>query len=238
MPHCTHPDFKGRSDCGNYGDFMEETDYRVGQVLDALDANDIADNTLVIFTSDNGAETNYQYHKETYEHQSSLNFKGGKRDIYEGGHRVPFMMRWPAKIKAGSNIDMPVCQTDYLATVADIVGASLPDNVGEDSYSLLPMMKGEIEDNHLRGPVIHHSASGHFSIRDGKWKLNMLRGSGGSLTPIFIDVEEGMAPYELYDLDVDPGENNNLYFQHPEIQIYFSQWTKTSAPQIIVHLEH
>lgn len=217
LPHCTHPDFKGRSDCGNYGDFMEETDYRVGQVLNALDANGIADNTLVIFSSDNGAETNYEYHRETYQHYSSLHFKGGKRDIYEGGHRVPFLMRWPAVIKVGTQVDSPVCQTDYLATIADIVGGSLPDNAAEDSYSLLSAMKGEKSDEVLRGPVIHHSASGHFAIREGKWKLNMFRGSGGSLKPSFINPQAGEPTYELYDLETDPSETLNLYAKHPDI---------------------
>lgn len=217
LPHCTHPDFKGKSDCGNYGDFMQETDYRVGQVLDALDANGIAENTLVIFSSDNGAETNYQYHKETYQHYSSLHFKGGKRDIYEGGHRVPFLMRWPAAIKAGTKVDIPVCQTDYLATIAEIIGVSLPDNAGEDSYSLLPAMKGEKYNSTLRGQVIHHSASGHFAIREGKWKLNMLRGSGGSLQPTFLEPQTGEAPFELYNLEDDPGETTNLYFEYPSI---------------------
>jgi arylsulfatase A len=217
LPHCTHPDFQGRSDCGNYGDFMEETDHRVGQVLNALDANGIADNTLVIFSSDNGAETNYEYHQETYQHYSSLQFKGGKRDIYEGGHRVPFLMRWPSVIKAGSKVNIPVCQTDYLATVADIAGVSLPDDAGEDSYNLLPVMKGERNDTTLRGPVIHHSASGHFAIREGKWKLNMIRGSGGSLKPVYINPQRGEPLYELYNLESDPGETNNLYFEYPEI---------------------
>lgn len=217
LPHCTHPDFKGKSNCGNYGDFMEETDFRVGQILDALDANGLADNTLVIFSSDNGAETNYEYHRDSYEHYSSLNFKGGKRDIYEGGHRVPFLMRWPAVIKAGSRVDIPVCQTDYLATIADIVGAGLPDNAGEDSYSLLPAIKGDDNGKALRGPIIHHSASGHFAIRDKKWKLNMFRGSGGSHNPSFFEPKVGEAPYELYDLEADPGETNNLFFKHPDI---------------------
>lgn len=217
LPHCTHPDFKGRSECGNYGDFMEETDYRVGQVLKALEANDIADNTLVIFSSDNGAETNYVYHDETYQHKSSLEFKGGKRDIYEGGHRVPFLMRWPAMISEGTKVEIPVCQSDYLATIADIVGANLQDQEGEDSYSLLPSMMGEKYDNTLRGPVIHHSASGRFAIRDGKWKLNMFRGSGGSLKPVFIEPETGEPPYELYNLEEDSGETNNLYYKHPKV---------------------
>lgn len=217
LPHATHPDFQGRSNCGNYGDFMEETDYRIGQVLDALEANELADNTLVIFSSDNGAETNYVYQRDTYGHYSSLNFKGGKRDIYEGGHRVPFLMRWPKVIKAGSKVAIPVCQTDYLATIADIIGAKLPDDAGEDSYSLYPALKGETYDGGIRGPVIHHSVSGHFSIRDGKWKLNMFRGSGGSLEPVLIQPKEGEAFYELYDMEKDPGETTNRYFEHPDV---------------------
>ncbi len=217
LPHCTHPDFQGRSDCGNYGDFMEETDFRVGQVLDALKANGIDENTLVIFSSDNGAETNYVYQREEYGHYSSLNFKGGKRDIYEGGHRVPFLMRWPNMIEAGRKANVPVCQTDYLATIADIIGVKLPDNAGEDSYSLLPILSGERYDEAVRGPVIHHAVSGHFAIRDGKWKLNMLRGSGGSLKPRIVEPLKGEAIFELYNIEEDPGETTNLYFKHPDV---------------------
>ena len=217
LPHCTHPDFIGRSNCGNYGDFMEETDYRVGQVLNALDAHHLADNTLVIFSSDNGPETNYEHFRKSYQHASNLHFKGGKRDIYEGGHRVPFLMRWPETIKAGSVVDIPVCQTDMLATITDILGVELPENAGEDSFSLLSAMKGETYDRSLRGPVIHHSASGHFAIRDGKWKLNMFRGSGGSLEPSLFQPAEGEPPYELYNLDEDVGETQNLFFTYPEI---------------------
>ena len=217
LPHCTHPDFQGRSNCGNYGDFMEETDYRVGQVLDALKANGVEENTLVIFSSDNGAETNYIYQRDTYNHFSSMNFKGGKRDIYEGGHRVPFLMRWPKVIKAGRKVDIPVCQTDYLATIAEIVGAKIPDNAGEDSYSLYPVLKDDKFDENIRGAVIHHSITGRFAIRERKWKLNMLRGSGGSLKPRLIQPKAGEAIYELYNMDVDPGETTNLYFEYPEI---------------------
>ncbi|MDW5290307.1 arylsulfatase [Formosa sp. PL04] len=215
LPHSTHPDFQGISNCGNYGDFMEETDYRVGQVLDALQANGIEDNTLVIFSSDNGAESNYEYQRDTYQHYSNLNFKGGKRDIYEGGHRVPLLMRWPDQIKAGTIIDNPVTQADFLATIADIIDGDIPDNAGEDSYSLYELMTGE--DITLDRAVIHHSFTGHFAIREGKWKLNMLRGSGGTLEPKLIIPKDGEAVYELYDMENDPGETNNLYFEHPEI---------------------
>lgn len=217
LPHSTHPDFQGRSNCGNYGDFMEETDYRIGQVLDALKANGLEENTLVIFSSDNGAETNYKYQRDTYQHYSSLNFRGGKRDIYEGGHRVPFLMRWPKVISAGGKIDTPVSQSDYLATIADIIGVKLPDNAGEDSYSLYPFMKDANTNMNLDRAVIHHAFTGHFAIREGKWKLNMFRGSGGSLKPVIIIPKTGEARYELYDMENDPGETTNLYFKHPDI---------------------
>ena len=217
LPHCTHPDFQGRSNCGNYGDFMEETDYRVGQVLNALVENGIDNNTLVIFSSDNGAESNYIYQRDTYGHFSCMNFKGGKRDIYEGGHRVPFLMRWPAVIEDGRKVDIPVCQSDFFATIAGIIGAEIPENAGEDSYNLYPALISENYDRDLRGPVIHHSWTGHFAIRYGKWKLNMFRGSGGSLKPAIIMPEDGEAIYELYDMENDIGESHNLYFEHPEI---------------------
>jgi len=217
LPHCTHPDFQGRSNCGNYGDFMEETDYRVGQVLYALKETGLEENTLVIFTSDNGAEKNYVYQRDTFGHYSSLHFKGGKRDIYEGGHRVPFLMRWPKVITPERKVDIPVCQTDYLATIAEIIGVEIPDNAGEDSYSLYPVLKAEAFDENLRGSVIHHSSAGHFAIREGKWKLNMFRGSGGTLKPRFIQPKKGEAIFELYNLKEDPGETTNLYFEFPEI---------------------
>lgn len=218
LPHCTHPDFQGTSQCGNYGDFMVETDHRVGQVLNALRENGLEDNTLVIFSSDNGAESNYVYQRDTYGHYSSLHFKGGKRDIYEGGHRVPFLMRWPAAIQAGTVVNEPVCQTDYMATIADIVGINLPEHAAEDSHSLLSLIcpdKGMAYDTNR--VVINHSFTGHFAIRKGDWKLNMFRGSGGSLEPKFIAPEEGEAPYELYNLADDPGETTNLYFENPQV---------------------
>jgi arylsulfatase A len=126
-------------------------------------------------------------------------------------------MRWPKVIEAGSKTNIPVCQSDYFATIAEIVGAEIPENAAEDSYSLLPILKGEKYHESLRGSVIHHSASGHFAIRKGQWKLNMFRGSGGSLKPGFIEPAVGEAPYELYDMENDPGETNNLYFEYPEL---------------------
>ena len=223
---------------------MEETDYRVGQVLDALKANGLDHNTLVFFSSDNGAETNYVYQRDTYQHYSSLNFKGGKRDIYEGGHRVPFLMRWPDIIKPGSIVDVPVCQSDYMATIAEIIGETLPDNAAEDSYSLYSLMKTANDETLNSRAIIHHSFTGHFAIREGKWKLNMLRGSGGSLKPVIVEPAEGEALFELYNMEEDPGETNNLYFEHPEIverltkkisKIIETGRSTPGAPQEYVH---
>lgn len=193
------PEFIGKSDCGAYGDFMVETDHRVGQILDALDRLNISDNTMVIFTSDNGPEKTYKERKTVFKHHSAIHFRGGKRDLYEGGHRVPFLIRWPDAVKAGTTCDTPVCQTDLLATFAELMDAELPDAAGEDSVSLLPALHGKP----LKGrPLLHHSAQGYFAIRDGQWKL-MLPGRNNQ-------------PVELYDLSADAGETNNLAKTHPD----------------------
>ena len=217
LPHCASPEFVGKSKVGAYGDFMLETDYRVGQVLDALDKHGLTQNTLVFLSSDNGAENGYDKRLEEYQHASNGAFKGGKRDIYEGGHRVPFVMRWPAVIKAGRTCDEPVGQNDLLATCAEIIGAKLPAHAGEDSQSLLPALRGDDYARPLRGPLIHHSSSGHFSIREGRWKLNLFRGSGGSLKPAFIESKPGEPPFELYDMKNDWRETTSVYEQHPDV---------------------
>lgn len=217
LPHCASADFVGKSGVGAYGDFMLETDYRVGQVLTALDDLGLAENTLVFFSSDNGAENGYAQRQQEYQHASNGQFKGGKRDIYEGGHRVPFVMRWPAVIEPGRTCDEPVCQVDLLATCADIVGATLPDNAAEDSFSLLPALRGDDYQRPLRGPLIHHSSSGYFAIRDGQWKLNLFRGSGGSLAPRLVKPKPGEPPFELYDMKTDWRETTNVYDQHADI---------------------
>jgi arylsulfatase A len=214
-PVCPAPEFVGKSKVGAYGDFMLETDYRVGQVLAALDQYGLSRDTLVIQSSDNGPEVGYSKRFEEYQHASDGDLKGGKRDIYEGGHRVPFVMRWPAVIQAGRTCDEPVDQVDLLATCAAILGVTLPPDAGEDSYSLLPVMRSEEYPRPLRGPLMHHSGSGYLSIRDGRWKLNLFRGSGGSLAPALIKPKSGEPPFELYDMKADWRESTNVYVQHP-----------------------
>ncbi|MBI5690112.1 MAG: arylsulfatase [Verrucomicrobia bacterium] len=217
LPHCAAPEFAGRSQVGAYGDFMLETDFRVGQVLAALDHHGLTRDTLVFQSSDNGPENGYAERARAYGHASNGELKGGKRDIYEGGHRVPFVMRWPAVIRAGRVCTEPVGQVDLFATCADIVGTTLPANAGEDSFSLLPALRGDDFARPLRGPLIHHAASGYFAIREGPWKLNLFRGSGGSLAPRFLVPPPGEPPFELYDMKDDWRETRNLCDRHPEV---------------------
>ncbi|MCP5114627.1 MAG: arylsulfatase [bacterium] len=192
--------FRGKSKAGAYGDFVTETDHHVGRILDALDHHELANDTLVIFTSDNGPENTYRKRTRMYNHRSAGELRGGKRDLYEGGHRVPFLVRWPAHIKAGRVSDEPVCQTDLLATVADILEADLPEGAAEDSFSLLPALLDRQYEAPLRGPIIHHSASGHFAIRDGRWKLNLPQ-----------------AGPELFDLSADLSEKRNVASENPAV---------------------
>jgi len=210
-PVCPQEQFVGKSKAGLYGDFMMETDHRVGQILAALDKHELADNTIVIFTADNGAENTYRDRLERYGHASSGSYRGGKRDLYEGGHRVPFLVRWPAQVKANSRSAVTVCQTDLLATFAELLGATLPANAGEDSVSLLADLRGKTREV-PRPPVVHHSAAGYFAIRDGSWKLLFGRGAQGKAKA------KGDEPrFELYDLATDPGETKNVVAEHPAV---------------------
>lgn len=208
LPHCTAPEFRGTSGMGNYGDFMAETDHRIGQILEALERSGLTGETLVVLTSDNGPENNYKDWSRLYGHESSGGFRGGKRDVYEGGHRVPFLMRWPGVIAAGRTSDEPVGQVDLLATIADVVGVELEAGQGEDSFSLLPVMLAERLPRPARPPLIHHGR-GQFAIRDGRWKLVFDkhpddRGSPGP-------------PAELFDLGADPAETANVLSEHPDV---------------------
>jgi arylsulfatase A len=193
--------FRGKSGCGAYGDFMMETDWHIGRVLDALEAGGMTRNTLIVFSSDNGPENPWKERIKQHQHYSSGPYRDGKRSIYEGGHRVPFIVRWPEVVKPGSVWDGVVCQSDLLATFADIFGAKIPDNAGEDSVSFHGALTGKAGSKE-RLPVIHHSSKGRFAVREGKWKLIM---------------EHANARRELYDLDADPGERTNIIAQHADI---------------------
>ena len=206
--------FKGKSKCGAYGDFMIETDYRVGQVLESLDELGVTKDTMVIFSSDNGPENTWKDRIEVYGHRSNGVYRDGKRSRYEGGHRVPLLIRWPEKIAAGTTCDAAVCQTDFLATLAEMLGVELPADAGEDSASFFAALTGGKTE---RGPIIHHSASGQFAIRDGSWKLIVNGASGPSNGSKKKSSRRGAGQrYELYDLQTDPSEASNAADAYPD----------------------
>jgi arylsulfatase A len=211
-------EFEGKSGIGVYGDFVQQCDWVVGQVMQALEQNGKTNNTLFIFTSDNGCSPMADF-KDLAEkgHHPSYYFRGHKADIYEGGHRIPFIARWPGRIKAGSRCDDTICLTDLMATVADIVGTQLPDNAGEDSFSILPDLFGTAS-RPVREATVHHSVNGSFSIRQGKWKLELCPGSGGWSYPTPEKaVSLGLPMIQLYDLRRDLGEQKNLQNRYPDV---------------------
>jgi len=211
-------EFEGKGKVGVYGDFVNQIDASVGEVLEALDRNGMSDNTLVIFTSDNGfAPVADLDHLVKQGHDPCYIFRGHKADIFEGGHRIPFIARWPGRINAGSTCADTVCLTDLMATAADITGYDLPDNAAEDSVSMLPALLGETP-REGRADVVHHSANGSFSIRKGKWKLIFCPGSGGWSFPRPKDAfKMGLPPIQLYDLEADIDEKNNLHEKRPDV---------------------
>ncbi|MAS96550.1 MAG: arylsulfatase [Verrucomicrobiales bacterium] len=210
-------EWKGKSGINIYADFTMQVDWTVGQVLEALDRNGIADNTLIFFTTDNGCSPQAKFDElQAAGHEPSYIYRGHKADIYEGGHRVPFVARWPGKVKAGSKTDQLVGQIDLLATAAEIVGAKVPEDMGEDSVSFLPILLGK-DEAPIRNSIISQSINGSFAIRDGDWKLCVCPGSGGwsDPRPGRSDMT-GLPPVQLYDLSKNPEETNNLAEGHPD----------------------
>jgi arylsulfatase A-like enzyme len=207
--------FHGRSQAGLYGDFVAQVDDTVGQVLRALDEAKIAENTLVVLTSDNGADWKIS-DKEQFAHRSNASWRGEKADVWEGGHRIPFLVRWPGKIRAGTVSAETGCLTDFMATAAEIVDFTLPQDAAEDSVSLLPGYLGR-KAKPIREAVVHHSADGMFAIRQGPWKLALGLGSGGFSPPKREQPQPGGPAGQLYNLAEDPGETRNLYLEHPDI---------------------
>ena len=202
------PQWQGKSGLGAYGDFVMQTDAVVGDVLAALEKHGLADNTLVVFTADNGCSPAAGTDKlEQQGHFASASFRGYKADIWDGGHRVPFFVRWPGKVKPGTQSTQLICHTDLMATCAEILGAKLPDTAAEDSVSILPALLGQ-DRSPLREAVVHHSIHGRFAIRQGPWKLELCPGSGGWGKPGDNDAQkQGLPDVQLYDLSADTGRN-------------------------------
>ena len=217
-PIAPTPEWRGRSGISPYADFVMETDWAVGEVLAALDKNGLAENTLVIFTSDNGCSPAADIPElQAAGHEPSGPLRGFKADIWDGGHRVPFLVRWPGQVKPGMTNDQLICLMDFMATCADLLGAKLPDNAGEDSVSFLPALRGRA-DQPLREALVHHSIQGKFSIRQGRWKLELCPGSGGWSAPRDPQaVRQKLPAIQLYDLTADLAERKNLQAEQPEV---------------------
>lgn len=223
-PIAPSPEWQGKSGISPYADFVMQTDATLGAVLAALEKHGLAQDTLVVFTSDNGCSPQANFAELAEKgHNPSAQYRGHKADIFEAGHRVPFIVRWPARVKAGTTSDQTICLVDLFATCAEIVGAKVPANAGEDSVSILPALAGQA-DKPLREAVVHHSINGSFSIRQGQWKLELCSGSGGWSDPRpNTPAAKALPPVQLYDLAKDPGEKTNVQAEHPEIVARLTQ---------------
>ncbi len=226
LPSFAAPQFKGKSGAGPHGDFIHQLDWVVGELIGTLEKLGVADNTLVIFTSDNGPEVDSVIHmRADHGHDGARPWRGIKRDSWEGGHRVPFLVRWPARVKPGTTSAQLTSLTDVMATLAAISGAKLPDTAAEDSFNLLPVLRGEA-DAPIRPYLLTQAFAGArtLSIRRGAWKYLDHRGSGGNryennpgLTPFMLPETAPDAPGQLYNLDEDPGETRNLHAERPDM---------------------
>jgi len=240
-PHMPLPEFEGVSKAGRYGDFVNQVDFSVGQVLELVDSLGIAENTIFIVTSDNGSHWRPR-DIERYGHLGNYHFRGMKSDVWEGGHRVPFFVRWPLKVERGTRSDRLVCLTDLLATCGELTGQTLDWNAGEDSFSFLSALTGEssatnsssmesteedpsgikspgglsttrkTSSREKRSSMINQAVSEVLAIRKDNWKLILDMSSGGWSSD---EITEG-PPMQLYNLDEDIGEQQNLYEEMPE----------------------
>ena len=212
------PEWRGKSGLNDYADFVMQTDAAVGQLLAALDRQGLADNTLVIFTSDNGCSPQADFPAlAALGHDPSAARRGHKADIFDGGHRIPLLVRWPARVAPGVRSAAFVCLGDFLATCAEILGQKLPDTAAEDSISFLPALLGRA-DAAERDTLVLHSINGSFGIRQGPWKLELCADSGGwSFPRPGVDRTDGLPRFQLFDLAADPAEKTNVVADHPDI---------------------
>jgi len=228
-PIVPNKEFHGKSMAGYYGDFMVETDAMVGKVLDILEKKGIADNTIVIFTADNGAENLAFQRLEEFEHWSSGKFRGVKKDLYEGGHRVPFIVRWTGNIESGSKSNEVISQVDLTATLASIVGHKLSNDVAIDSYDFLPVWKGEEYESPLRTATVQNTVPKKYALRQGEWVyINTNTGVTGNSPQFIKEYKESYLQHFdltsfpknskglLFNLKEDPRQSENLYSQEPE----------------------
>lgn len=219
-PIIPNDEFDGKSDAGAYGDFIVQTDWVAGQVLKALKDRGFEDNTIVIFSADNGTEAYAWERAETYGHFSMGNFRGLKRDVWEGGHRVPLLIKWPGKIKPGAVSDEVMSQIDIMATLAEITGIELPENAAPDSYNFLPVLTGEDYRSPIREVTIHNTYAGKWGIRKGDWLYINDKTGGHRELPESFKKLTAYTDFEtkgiLFNMKEDPEQRVNLYENYPE----------------------
>jgi arylsulfatase A len=226
LPSFAAPQFQGQTRAGPHGDFIHQLDHVVGELLTTLEQLGVADNTLVIFTSDNGPETTSVIHmRADHEHDGARPWRGVKRDSWEGGHRVPFLVRWPGRVKPVTTSDQLTSLTDIMATIAAIIDTDLPDNAAEDSFNMLPAWLDE-DQAPIRPYLLQQAFGGQrtLSIRRGSWKYLDHSGSGGNryennpeLKPFMLPDDAPGSAGQLYELAADPGETKNLSIDQPQI---------------------
>lgn len=212
-PWLPAPEFRGKSGAGLYGDFLMMVDHEIGRVLAALETAKILQDSLLVFTSDNGPVW-YPADTARLGHDSCGGLRGMKSDAWEAGHRMPFIVRWPGTVEAGSVSKQTISFTDLLATFSDITGRELPAAAGPDSFSFLPVLKGGAM---RRAPVVMESGGGFMTIRSGSWKLIEGLGSGGFSQPAVIKPGPDDPAGQLYELATDPGETTNRFTAEPEV---------------------
>lgn len=212
-------EFRGKSGISEYGDFVLMVDAMVGKVLQAVKESGEDGNTIVVFTTDNGCSPAAGIKEmEAQGHRPNSIYRGHKADLFDGGHRIPCILRWPEGTKP-HEVRQTVCLTDFYATFAAINGYKLMDSEGEDSYNLLPAIVSETEIDPIREATVHHSIDGQFTIRQGDWKLLLSASSGGWSAPTPTDTLalDSLPPIQLYNMKDDPSETTNVEAEHPEI---------------------
>jgi arylsulfatase A len=223
LPSFPAKQFKGSTNSGPHGDFIFEMDYIIGELRQTLKELKLDDNTIIMFGSDNGPEVVTTINMQSdHKHKANSSWRGFKRDQWEGGHRTPFIIHWPAKIKAGSVSKQLLSHTDIMASCAAIVNYDIPLNAAEDSYNMLPVFLGQQGEKPVREYLLTQTNKLVLSIRKGQWKYLDHQGSGGNrygarLKNYTLQDNAPDAPGQLYNLETDPGETTNLYRQHPEI---------------------
>jgi len=239
-PIIPNDEFDGRSEAGPYGDFVYQTDYACGEILKALEESGHADNTIVIFSADNGSEFYAYPRDEKYGHWSSAPLRGLKRDIYDGGHRVPFLIRWPGVTQPGSVSDALISQVDLMATLAAALEVNIPDGQAIDSFNFLPYLKGDTGKG-PRSQMVHNTKKNHYAFRDGDWllinaKSGYLRKAPAAWNQKYGIPEDDDLPVELYNLREDIGQKNNLAAQYSErvaaMQALLNQVRESTYPEL------